>query len=364
MRRRRFLTTGAAVGAAAASATVAAPAIARGAKELKLVTSFPKNYPGYGTSAARVARRITAATGGRVAARLFNADELVPAFGVFDAVADGTAEMYFSKEYYFTARTPALNFFTAVPFGMTHHEAWAWLLHGGGYELWRDIHDQFGTLPFAGPSSGIRMGGWANRRITSIADLRGMRFRMPGLGGDVLRSLGVRVVSLPPANIVPALRAGSIDGAEWFGPWHDLGIGFHRVVKHYHWPGFHEPGTMASYAVNKRFWERLSAADRDAISAVLQAEVFLQSVEYDGRSPEALNDLVSEHRVKLHKFPDRMLIALGKVSSSVVSAIGATDATTQGVWDSYRTFRKKVIGWSRVGVQGYMNARSLRFKYG
>ena len=364
MKRRQFLTTGAAVGAAAASATVAAPAVSRGTKELKLVTSFPPNFPGFGTSAARIARRITAATNGRVVVRLFNADELVPAFGVFDAVADGTAEMYFSKEYYFSAKTPAFNFFTAVPFGMTHLEAWAWLTYGGGFALWRDIHDQFGMVPFVGPSSGIRMGGWANRKINSIGSFQGLRFRMPGLGGEVLRSIGVQVVNLPPASILPALRSRSIDGAEWFGPWHDLGSGFHRVVKHYHWPGFHEPGTMASYAINKRFWSRLDAADREVISAVLQAEVFLQSTEYDARSPESLESLVKEHDVTLNKFPDRMLIELGKASSNVVAAIGASDPTTQRVWDSYRSFRKQVIGWSRISLQGYMNARSLRFKYG
>ena len=364
MKRRHLLTTGAAAGAAAAAAGVSAPAISRGMKELKLVTSFPRNFPGFGTSAARVARRITTATDGRVLVRLFNADELIPPFGVFDAVSDGAAEMYFSMEYYFEAKARAFNFFTTVPFGMTHLEAWAWVMHGGGYGLWRDIHAQFGMVPFLGPSSGIRMGGWANRRIASIADFRGLRFRMPGLGGEVLRTLGVSVVNLPPASILPALRSGSIDGAEWFGPWHDLGAGFHHVAKHYHWPGFHEPGTMASYALNQRFWESLSAADREIISAVLEAEAFIQTTEYDGRSPASLDTLVSEHDVKLHKFPERMLATLGKVSSDVVIAIGNADTTTREVWESYRSFRKMVIGWSRIGLQGYMNARSLPFKYG
>ena len=367
MKRRQFLTTGAVAGAASAAAAVSAPAVARGLTELKLVTSFPKNFPGFGTSAARVAERITTATGGRVTVRLFNADELVPAFGVFDAVSDGVAEMYFSAEYYFPGKSQAFNFFTAVPFGMTHHEAWAWLMYGGGYDLWRDLHAQFGMVPFAGPSSGIRMGGWCNRRIMGhrgVDTFRSLRFRMPGLGGEVLRVLGVNVVNLPPARIFPALQSGAIDGAEWFGPWHDLAFGFHRVVKHYHWPGFHEPGAMASYALNKRFWESLSAEHREIITAILQAEALIQTAEHDGRSPTSLATLVSEHDVKLHKLPDRLLIRLGKISSEVVSGVGATDATTQKVWDSYRSFRKTAIKWSGVGLQGYMNARSLRFKYG
>ena len=365
MKRRRFLTASVTAGtAAAAAATVSAPAVSQGLKELKLVTSFPKNFPGFGNSAARVARRITAATGGRITVRLFNADELVPAFGVFDAVSDGVAEMYFSAEYYFPNKSPAFNFFTAVPFGMTHLEAWAWLLYGDGYELWRDLHAQFGMVPFAGPSSGIGMGGWANRRIARAEDFRGLRFHMPGLGGEVLRALGVVAKKLPSASILPALRSGTLDGAEWFGPWIDLGAGFHQVVKHYHWPGFHEPGTMASYAFNRRFWERLSAEHREIVRAVLEAEVFVQTSEFDGWRPISLDALVSEHDVKLHKFSDRLLIELGNISSDVVSGIGAADATAQKVWDSYRSFRKLALRWSGVGLQGYMNARSLRFKYG
>ena len=364
MKRRQFLTTGAATGAAVAAATVSAPAISQGMKELKLVTSFPKNFPGLGTSAARVARRITTATNGRINVRLFDAGELVPAFGVFDAVSEGNAEMYFSAEYYFPSKSQAFNFFTAVPFGMTHLETWAWLNYGGGYELWRDLQGQFGMVPFLAPSTGVQMGGWLNKQITKLDDYKGVKFRMPGLGGEVLRALGVAVVNLPGGEIFPALQSGAIDGSEWVGPWHDLAFGFHRVVKHYHWPGFHEPGTSSSYAINKQFWESLSAEDREIISAILEAEVYIQSAEYDGRSPTSLDVLVSKHGVQLHKFPDDLLIELGKVSSDVVSQVGATDPTTQKVWDSYREFRKTAIGWSKISLQGYMNARSLPFAYG
>lgn len=365
MKRRQFLTTGAAAaGAATAAATVSAPAISQGRKELKLVTSFPKNFPGLGTSAARVARRITAATGGRVTVRLFDAGELVPAFGVFDAVSEGNAEMYFSAEYYFPNKSQAFNFFTAVPFGMTHLETWAWLLHGGGYELWRELHAQFGMVPFIGPSTGVQMGGWLNKPIARLDDYKGVKFRMPGLGGEVLRELGVAVVNLPGGEIFPALQAGTIDGSEWVGPWHDLAFGFHRVVKHYHWPGFHEPGTTISIVANKRFWESLSAEDREIVQAIIEAEVFVQSAEYDGLSPGSLDTLVTKHGVQLHKFPDSLLIELGKVSSDVVGTVGASDPFVQKVWDSYRAFRKTALSWSKISLQGYMNARSLPFAYG
>ena len=260
MKRRAFMkgaATAGVAGAVAAAANFPTPALSQGAKELKLVTSFPKNFPGLGTSANRVAARIKAASGGRINVKLFNAGELVPAFGVFDAVSQGNAEMYFSAEYYFPSKAQAFNFFTAVPFGMTPAEQYAWIHYGGGQKLWDDLHDQFGMKPFIGPSTGTQMGGWLNKQITKLDDFKGVKFRMPGLGGEVLRALGVAVVNLPGGEVFPALQSGAIDGAEWVGPWHDLAFGFYKVVKNYHWPGFHEPGTMGSYAINKKFWNGL-----------------------------------------------------------------------------------------------------------
>ena len=364
MQRRRFIKSTALTGAAAAAAAVAAPAISQGVKELKLVTSFPKNFPGLGTSANRVAQRIQDATEGKIKVRLFNAGELVPAFGVFDAVSQGHAEMYFSAEYYFPSKSQAFNFFTAVPYGMTPAEQYAWLLHGGGQKLWDDLHDQFGMKPFIGPSTGTQMGGWLNKQITKVDDFKGVKFRMPGLGGEVLRALGVAVVNLPGGEIFPALQSGAIDGSEWVGPWHDLAFGFHKVVKHYHWPGFHEPGTMGSYAMNKKFWNGLSKQHQTIIQSVLQAEVWEQTVEYDGASPGALDKLVNVHGVLLHRYPDDLLTELGNVSGDVIDKVGNTDGTTKAVWDSYRKFRKTAIEWSKIGLQGFMNARQLPFKYG
>ncbi len=367
MKRRAFMKTAAAAGVAGAAAAASAfprPAISAGHKELKLVTSFPKNFPGLGTSANRVAARITAATGGRVTVKLFNAGELVPAFGVFDAVSQGNAEMYFSAEYYFPSKSQAFNFFTAVPFGMTAGEQYAWILYGGGQQLWDDLHAQFGMKPFIGPSTGTQMGGWLNKQITKLDDFKGVKFRMPGLGGEVLRALGVAVVNLPGGEIFPALQSGAIDGTEWVGPWHDLAFGFHKVVKNYHWPGFHEPGTSPSYAVNKEFWDSLDAQDQGIIEAVLQAECFVQTVEYDGASPASLDKLITEHGVMMHKYPDELLQELGRISGEVVDDVGNTDATTKAVWESYRAFRAKAIGWTKVGLQGFVNARALPFQYG
>lgn len=367
MKRRAFIKTAAGVGVLGAVAGVSSfpkPAISQGIKELKLVSTYPKNFPGLGTSANRVTKRITAATNGRVRVKLFDGGELVPPFGVFDAVSLGNADMYFSADYYFPSKSQAFNFFTTVPFGMTAPEHYAWIRYGGGQKLWDDLHGQFGMKPFIGPSTGVQMGGWLNKKITKIDDFKGVKFRMPGLGGEVLRSIGVAIVNLPPPEIFPALQSGAVDGAEWVGPWHDLAFGFHKVVKNYHYPGFHEPGTMNSYAVNLKFWNSLSQEDRDIIELVLEAESFIQTSEYDGASPGALAKLTRELGVELVKYPDDLLAELGRNSGKVVDAIGNTDATTKKVWDSYRNFRKVAIEWSKIGVQGFMNARSLTDSYG
>jgi len=367
MKRRAFIkgaATAGAVGAVAAASSFPTPALSQGMKEMKLVTSFPKNFPGLGTSAKRVADRITAGTQGRVHVKLFDGGELVPPFGVFDAVSQGNAEMYFSAEYYFPSKSQAFNFFTAVPFGMTPQEQYAWIFHGGGQQLWDELHAQFGMKPFIGPSTGPQMGGWLKKKIAKLDDYKGVKFRMPGLGGEVLRALGVAVVNLPGGEIFPALQSGAIDGSEWVGPWHDLAFGFHKVCKFYHYPGFHEPGTMGSYAVNKKFWDGLSKEDQTIIEAVLQAECFVQTIEYDGASPGSLDKLVTVHGVQLVRFPNELLVELGKISGDVVDQVGNTDATTKKVWESYRSFRKTAISWTKISLQEYVNARALPFAYG
>ena len=160
------------------------------------------------------------------------------------------------------------------------------------------------------------------------------------------------------------MQSGAIDGAEWVGPWHDLAFGFYKVVKNYHWPGFHEPGTSGSYAINQKFWDGLGSEDKAVIEAVLQAECFIQTAEYDGASPGSLDKLIKKHGVKMHKYPDSLLQELGRVSGEVVEGVGNTDATTKEVWESYRSFRKTALGWTKIGLQGFMNARSLPFQYG
>ena len=258
MKRRKFVKAAATAGVAVAASSLAAPAISQGLKQWKLAMSWPLNSPGLGTSGQRIARRITELSGGKITVKVYGGGELVPPFGVFDAVSAGDADLYHSAEYYWQGKHKAFNYFTAVPYGLTGTEHAAWMNYGGGQQLWDELAAQFNLKGFLASSTGTQMGGWYRKPINVLDDFKGLKFRMPGIGGEVLRKLGVTVVNLPVAEIYPALASGAIDAAEWVGPWHDLAFGFHKITKHYYYPGFHEPGTTSSCVINKKLWDSLT----------------------------------------------------------------------------------------------------------
>ena len=286
MKRREFMK-GAAVagaGAAVAASTLPKPAIAQGKKELKMVTTWPKNFPGLGTGAERLARNITAMSGGSLTVKVFAAGELVPPFESFDAVSSGTADMYHAADYYWQGKSKAFNFYAAVPFGLTATEQAAWIHHGGGQQLWDELSKGFGIKPFMAGNTGVQMGGWFNKEVNSLEDYKGLKIRMPGLGGEVLRRIGAAAVSLPGGEIFPALQSGAIDATEWVGPWNDLAFGFYKVTKFYYYPGFHEPGTTLSSGVNLKTWEGLSADHKAIITTAMAAENDLSLSEFNARN--------------------------------------------------------------------------------
>ncbi len=364
MKRRAFLKGAAATGAvAAAASSFPAPAISQGMKELRMVTTWPKNFPGLGTAAEDLATRVAAMTGGKIRIRVFAAGELVPAFQSFDAVSSGTADMSHSVSYYWQGKHKALNFFATAPFGLTGLEQATWIYDGGGQELWDEVCAQFGIKPLLRASTGVQMGGWYRKEINTLDDFKGLKFRMPGLGGEVLRRLGVAVVNLPGGEIFPALQSGSIDGTEWVGPWNDLAFGFYKVAKYYYWPGFHEPSTTGEVLFNIKVWEDLGAENQELMKAVIQAQAWKEYCDYNFNNARSLPTLLNEHGVQLRKFSDDLLIKIGEVAGEVVKEVGASDPLTQKVYDSYINFRKQSIGWSKLAEQGYMNARALPFKY-
>jgi TRAP-type mannitol/chloroaromatic compound transport system substrate-binding protein len=359
MKRRKFLQGAAAGGVAAAAATVSAPAISQGIRQLKMVTTWPKNFPGLGTGAERLAHRITTMSGGKLQVKVYAAGELVPPFQSFDAVSQGQAEMSHSASYYWQGKSPAFNFFTAMPYGFTAAEHYAWMLWGDGHKLWTELCDNFNLVPFMRASTGVQMGGWYRKEVNSLDDFKGLKFRMPGLGGEVLRKLGATVVNLPGGEIFPALQAGTIDGTEWVGPFNDLAFGFYKVAKYYYWPGFHEPCTTGEVLVNKKVWASLSKEHQEIIAVAVQAEATIELAEFTYKSGDSLEALLNKHGVQLRKYNDDLLRSFGAASKEVIAEIGNKDPLTKKVYDSYMASLKKLSGWSALGEQGYMNARSL-----
>ena len=364
MKRRKFLSTAAVgAGAAAAAPALPKPAISQGIKEIRLVTTWPKNFPGLGTGAERLAQRITQGSEGKLQAKVFAAGELVPPFESFDAVSGGTAEIYHGAEYYWQGKSKAFNFFAAVPFGLTATEMNGWIYHGGGQELWDELAADFDIKPFLAGNTGVQMGGWFNKEVNSLDDYAGLKIRMPGLGGEVLRQIGAAAVNLPGGEIFAALQSGAIDATEWVGPWNDLAFGFYKVAKFYYYPGFHEPGTALGSGINRQFWEGLSSDQQAMIENAMAAENNFTLAEFTARNNDSLNELVSKHGVQVRRFSDDVMNAIGAASGQVVADAAAGDPLTQRVYDSFIQFRRNSISWSRLSDQAFLDARLLPFQY-
>jgi TRAP-type mannitol/chloroaromatic compound transport system substrate-binding protein len=358
MDRRKFLSKAGAT--AAAVGAVAAPAVVTAAdKKLKwkMVTSWPRNFPGLGTGAAWLADAITEMSGGRLTVKVYGGGELVPPLEVFDAVSRGTAEMGHSGAYYWKGKSPATQFFTAVPFGLTAIEMHSWLHFGGGMELWREVYDRFYLVPFDAGNTGVQMGGWFNKEINSVADLKGLKMRIPGLGGEVLKRLGGTPVSLPGAELFTSLQSGAIDATEWVGPYNDLAFGLYKAAKHYYYPGWHEPGPVLECMVNKDAWLALPKDLQAIVTAATQAVSNRMLAEYTANNNQALNTLVTKHKVDLRRFPDDVLASLRSTSDEVVAEVAGADPLTQKVYDSFRDFRDNVMAWHDVSERAYLNAR-------
>ncbi|MEX0298130.1 MAG: TRAP transporter substrate-binding protein, partial [Kordiimonas sp.] len=317
------------------TSTQQGPAIGKKQRSLKMVTSWPKNFPGMGTGAERLAKRIEALSDGRIKVKVYAAGELVGALEGFDAVSQGKADMYHAAEYYWQGKSPAFNFFAAVPMGLTAGEMNAWVRFGGGQELWDELSGQFNIKPFMGGNTGTQMGGWYQKDINSIEDFQGLRIRMPGLGGEVMKRLGATPVTKQGGEIFQALSQGNIDATEWVGPWNDLAFGFHTIVKKYYYPGIHEPGTTLSLGLNKDLWEEMDAQDRAIIEHASMAENDAMLAEFNANNGRALNTLTDEHSVELKRFDDSILEKLSKVSAEVLADAAKNDDFTKKVFESF-----------------------------
>ena len=326
--------------------------------EWKMVTTWPKNFPGLGTGANRLAQRIERASGGRLRVRVYAAGELVPPFECFDTVSNGTAELGHGASYYWKGKADAAQFFSAVPFGLNATEMSAWLWFGGAQELWDELYAPFNLRPFACGNTGVQMGGWFNREIRSLADFQGLVIRMPGLGGEVMTRMGATVQSIPGGEIFQALQSGAIDATEWVGPYNDLAFGFYKAARFYYWPGWHEPGTALELIVNKQAFDSLPEDLQEVVQSACKADYAEMTAEFTARNNLALKQLVNQHGVQLRRFPDEVLRKIAELSEDVVASIGAQNDLSRRIHESYVAFRSESMEWARIGEQAFSMARS------
>jgi len=336
MDRRSFIKKAGLAGAGAAATTLAAPAIAQGSQTWRMVTTWPKNFPGLGVGAQRLADRITAASGGRLTVQVYAAGELVPALQALDAVIDGSAEMSHGAAYYWQNKSTGLSFFTGVPYGMTSRELTGWVRYLGGQEIWDEIYDQFGVQGFLSGDTGTQAGGWFRNELTGVSSVQGLRFRTPGLGGQVWQKLGASVTNLAAGEIFQALQSGTLDAAEFVGPYNDLALGFYQIAKNYYFPSFIEPGLATELVVSKSKYQELPTDLQAIIRDVCQAEYDAVAADFAANDPRALQTLVNDHGVQVRQFPEEILKAGADAAKEIVlELLDSSDALTKKTAESF-----------------------------
>ena len=325
----------------------------------KMVTTWPPNFPGVGTGVLRLARFIEDASGGRLRIKVYAAGELVPPFEVFDTVSRGTAEIGHGAAYYWKGKSEAAQFFTALPFGMNAMEMNAWLYNGGGLELYRELYAGFNLMPFPAGNTGVQMGGWFNKEINSLADLEGLKMRIPGWGGEVLKRAGGTPVNLPGAEIFTALQTGSIDATEWIGPYNDVAFGLHKAARYYYYPGWQEPGPVLECIVNKEAFESLPQDLQTIVELACSATNDRMTAEYTARNAMSLEQLKAEGKVELRRFPDDVMRQLRELTREVVNDLVARDPVAARINESFTKFRDTVGAWTKISEQAMLETRSL-----
>ncbi len=329
--------------------------------EWKLVTTWPRHFPGLGSGAENLARYVDEMSDGRLTVRVYGAGEIVPAMEVFDAVSQGVADAGHGAAYYWKGKVPSSVFFTAVPFGLNAQEMNGWLHYGGGLELWQEAYAPFNLVPLAGGSSGVQMAGWFNKEINSIEDLAGLNMRIPGLAGEVFAAAGGTAVRIAGGELYTSMQTGVIDALEWVGPYNDLAFGFHEVARYYYYPGWHEPGSILEFIINR---DSLAALPPDLQAIVRQAaRAANQDMldEYTARNNAALQKLIHEHGVELRRLPDDVLLALWRGTQRAMEKLVASDPMAARVYASYREFYKGVRNYHHISEQAYINMRDQVF---
>jgi TRAP-type mannitol/chloroaromatic compound transport system substrate-binding protein len=354
MKRRDFLKKAGLGAAAVAATTVNAPAVLAQKKyQWKMVTTWPPKLPVLQEGADRIAQRIKEMSGGRLQIQVFAGGELVPPFETFQAVSDGTVECGTGAAYYWAGKEPACQWFAAVPFGMNAQGMAAWFYSGDGLKLWEETYAPFNLIPRPGGNTGVQMGGWFNKKIETIDDYKGLKMRIPGLGGKVVAKAGGTVVLTPGGEIFTSLERGVIDATEWVGPYHDLRMGFYQAAKYYYYPGWHEPGTYLEFIFNKKAYESLPKDLQHIVDAACAENDVWALAEFDANNGAALQTLINKHNVKVFKFPDKVLDALRPLAQEVVEEQAAKTPMAKKVNESFKKFQKVVGDWGSISEKSY-----------
>ena len=324
----------------------------------RLVTSWPKNYPGLGMAPERIADLVEEMSDGQMKITVYGAEEQVPAFGVFDAVSSGSHQMGHSGGYFWKGKVPAAQFFTSVPFGLTADEINAWVNRGGGLELWREIYEPFNIYPIPAGNTGTQMFGWFNKEINSLEDIKGLKMRIPGIGGEVLKEAGGIPVTLPGGELFTALQTGVIDATEWVGPYNDLTFGFHQAAKYYYYPGWHEPGPMLELLINIDAWNSLPNHLQVIIETATKAVNQDMLDEYLAKNNQALTELIEVHGVELRKLPDDVIEEFRKISNKILDDLAKEDEVISKVYDSYLKFKNDVSAYHEISEDAFVESRN------
>ena len=323
----------------------------------KMVTSWPKNFPGLGLAPEKFAKLVNTMSNGRLTIKVYGAGELVPGFEVFDAVSQGTVQIGHSGPYYWKGKIPATPIFSGIPFGMTTAELNSWIYYGGGLELWREIYKPFGLIPMAGGNTGAQFTGWFKKEINTIDDLKGLKMRIPGLAGDVLKRAGGVPVNITGGEIFSSLQSGAIDASEWVGPYNDLAFGFHQAAKYYYSTVWHEPGSALEFIINEKAYETLPKDLQKIIEVAARAVNEDTFDEYNARNHTALKTLRDKHQVALRTLPDEVVTQLKKYTDEVIAEQVAADPDFARVWKSYSEFLASIRDYNDLTLKAYLNNR-------
>ncbi|MEN8822506.1 MAG: TRAP transporter substrate-binding protein [Abyssibacter sp.] len=323
----------------------------------KMVTTWPPNFPALGTGAKYLGDLITQLSAGRLTIKVYGAGELVPAFEVFDAVSSGTAQMGHGSAYYWKGKVPEAQYFSSVPFGLTAQEMSGWLYFGGGMDLWREVYAPHGLIPFDAGNTTVQTAGWFNREIKTVEDLKGLKMRIPGLGGEVLKRLGVTVQNIPGGELFQALDQGTIDATEWVGPYNDLAFGLHKAAKYCYYPGWHEPGTVLECMVNQSAYEALPADLQAIVEVACRVTSQRMTAEFTARNGRAVQTLVDEHGVEMRPLPAAVLSRIRVVAEQVAQELAQENPAAAAIYDSFSRYAKQTAAWTRMAEGAYLAAR-------